>query len=209
MASNYPTSLDNFNNPSATDSLNSPSHSLQHADINDAVEAIEAKLGIGASPAGSATAGQVLTAQGGGTAIWANAALANNWISYTPTFSGGTWAVGNGTFTDTKYVQIGKTVITCGTFTFGSTTVKAAANALSISLPITGKAGTNSTGPASYLDSGTNNVAGLHTFNTTALTPAALSVSGAAVNYGGVTATAPFTWATNDVIRWSLVYEAE
>jgi hypothetical protein len=70
MASNYPTSLDTFSNPSGTDSLNSPSHSLQHADINDAVEALETKIGIGDSPAGSATAGQVLTAQGGGTAIW-------------------------------------------------------------------------------------------------------------------------------------------
>lgn len=75
MASNYPTSLDSFSNPSGTDSLNSPSHSLQHADINDAVEALETKIGIGNSPAGSATAGQVLTAQGGGTAIWATPAL--------------------------------------------------------------------------------------------------------------------------------------
>ncbi len=71
MAINFPTSLDNFSNPSSTDSLNTPSHSLQHTDLNDAVEALEAKLGIGASPAGSATSGQVLTAQGGGTALWA------------------------------------------------------------------------------------------------------------------------------------------
>lgn len=70
MASNYPTSLDNFSNPAGTDSLNSPSHSLQHTDANDAIEALQAKVGIGASPAGSATAGQVLTAQGGGTALW-------------------------------------------------------------------------------------------------------------------------------------------
>lgn len=67
---NYPTSLDDFTNPSAGNTLDSPSHSLQHSDINDAVEALEAKVGIGASPAGSATAGQVLTAQGGGTALW-------------------------------------------------------------------------------------------------------------------------------------------
>lgn len=70
MASNYPTSLDNFTNPTSNDSLNSPSHSLQHANINDAVEAIEAKLGIGASTAGSATSGQVLTAGTGGTTTW-------------------------------------------------------------------------------------------------------------------------------------------
>ena len=75
MAINYPTSLDNFTNPSATSSLDSPSHSLQHSDANDALEALEEKVGIGASPAGSATAGQVLTAQGGGTALWTTPAL--------------------------------------------------------------------------------------------------------------------------------------
>lgn len=84
MASNYPTSLDDFTNPNSTSSLDSPSHSLQHSDINDAVEALEAKLGIGASPAGSATAGQVLTAQGGGTALWETGAL-----TYINTFSSG------------------------------------------------------------------------------------------------------------------------
>jgi len=47
MATNYPTSLDNFTNPTANDSLNLPSHSTQHANANDAIEAIEAKLGVG------------------------------------------------------------------------------------------------------------------------------------------------------------------
>jgi hypothetical protein len=73
MAINFPTSLDNFTNPTNTDSLNSPSHSLQHSNLNDAVEALEAKLGVGASPAGSATAGQLLTASINGTTIWSNA----------------------------------------------------------------------------------------------------------------------------------------
>ena len=47
MATNYPTSLDALTNPVSNDSLNSPSHSAQHANANDAIEAIEAKLGIG------------------------------------------------------------------------------------------------------------------------------------------------------------------
>jgi hypothetical protein len=72
VAINFPTSLDNFTNPSSGNTLDSPSHSLQHSDINDAVEALEAKLGIGASPAGSATSGQVLTAGTAGTTTWAN-----------------------------------------------------------------------------------------------------------------------------------------
>ncbi len=45
MATNYPTDLDTFDNPSASDKLDSPSHSKQHADVNDAVEALEAKVG--------------------------------------------------------------------------------------------------------------------------------------------------------------------
>ena len=49
MPTNYPTSLDNFTNPTANDSLNLPSHSTQHANANDAIEAIEAKLGLGAN----------------------------------------------------------------------------------------------------------------------------------------------------------------
>ena len=73
MAISFPTSLDNFTNPTNTDPLNSPSHSVQHSDLNDAVEALESKLGVGVSPAGSATAGQLLTVSTNGTTIWSNA----------------------------------------------------------------------------------------------------------------------------------------
>lgn len=41
MPTNFPTSVDNFTNPTANDSLNLPSHSTQHANANDAIEAIE------------------------------------------------------------------------------------------------------------------------------------------------------------------------
>jgi hypothetical protein len=78
MAINYPSSLDTFTNPTSTDSLNSPSHSDQHANANDAIEALEAKLGIGASPAGSAVAGYVLTASTGGTTSWAEPYTGDN-----------------------------------------------------------------------------------------------------------------------------------
>lgn len=45
MASSYPASLDSFTNPAAVDPLNNPAHAAQHANANDAVEAIEATLG--------------------------------------------------------------------------------------------------------------------------------------------------------------------
>lgn len=75
MASNFPTSLDSFTDPTSGSSLASPSHSGQHADLNDAVEKLEAKMGIGSSPATSAANGQVLRANGSGTTTWANAGL--------------------------------------------------------------------------------------------------------------------------------------
>ena len=53
MATNYPNSLDILQNPSATDALNSDlvPHHLQHANANDAIEALQTVLGV--NPAGS------------------------------------------------------------------------------------------------------------------------------------------------------------
>jgi hypothetical protein len=52
MPTNFPTSVDNFTNPTANDSLNLPSHSTQHANANDAIEAVEDYLLNGAGRSG-------------------------------------------------------------------------------------------------------------------------------------------------------------
>ena len=49
MAINFPTSLDTLTNPTATDTLDSPPHDTQHSDANDAIEALQAKVGIDSS----------------------------------------------------------------------------------------------------------------------------------------------------------------
>jgi hypothetical protein len=49
VATNFPTSLDSLTNPSSGDSLTSPSHAGQHADANDAIEALQAKVGVNSS----------------------------------------------------------------------------------------------------------------------------------------------------------------
>ena len=53
MSINYPTSLDNFPNPTSTDLLANATgalaHDNQHSNVNDAVEALEAKVGINGS----------------------------------------------------------------------------------------------------------------------------------------------------------------
>ncbi len=56
MATSYPTGLDSLTNPTAGDSMQSLSHAGQHANANDAIEAIQAVLGL--SPqGGSASVG--------------------------------------------------------------------------------------------------------------------------------------------------------
>lgn len=49
MATNFPTSLDNLSNPAGSDPVNNPSHAVQHANVNDAIEALENKVGSNGS----------------------------------------------------------------------------------------------------------------------------------------------------------------
>jgi hypothetical protein len=88
VAINFPTSLDNFTNPSSGNTLDSPSHSLQHSDINDAVEAMQRKVGVGTAVAGSASAGQVLTISAAGTSTWSTPTPGGLVLLTTATFSG-------------------------------------------------------------------------------------------------------------------------
>lgn len=49
MAVNYPVSLDELINPSSTSSVANPSHAEQHSNANDAIEALQYKVGIDGS----------------------------------------------------------------------------------------------------------------------------------------------------------------
>jgi hypothetical protein len=49
VATNFPTSLDALSNPVSTDTLASPDHAVQHTNVNDAVEALQTKVGINGS----------------------------------------------------------------------------------------------------------------------------------------------------------------
>lgn len=49
MAINFPTSLDSLLNPNSSDSMNVVPHATQHANANDAIEALEAKVGVDSS----------------------------------------------------------------------------------------------------------------------------------------------------------------
>ena len=49
MATNFPTNLDSLTNPISTDSMSVVPHADQHANANDAIEALEAKVGVNSS----------------------------------------------------------------------------------------------------------------------------------------------------------------
>jgi len=66
----FPTSIDSFTSPAATDYLNSPAHATQHSNVNTAINEIEKKLGITSSPASSASNGYILQADGSGNTTW-------------------------------------------------------------------------------------------------------------------------------------------
>lgn len=63
----FPTALDSYTRLNATDAMNSPSHEIPHNNSYGAIEAIEAKLGIGSS---TPVASRFLVGTGAGTSAW-------------------------------------------------------------------------------------------------------------------------------------------
>jgi hypothetical protein len=49
MTTAFPTAIDAFTNPNGSDPRTGPDHAAQHSDKNDAIEALEAKVGVNGS----------------------------------------------------------------------------------------------------------------------------------------------------------------
>lgn len=81
MPTNFPGAIDNFTNPTPADDLNTPTvlHSDQHANTNDAVEALEAWIGISGSSVSASIAYRLAQLEMGGFQrnLSANLTLAN------------------------------------------------------------------------------------------------------------------------------------
>ena len=182
MASTFPTSLDTFTNPTATSLLTSPSHSLSHSDLNDAVEALEAKVAIGNTVLGTYTA-------------------------YTPGISG--FTIGNGTIA-TKYCRVNNFVHYTGLITFGSTSTFT--SDLIYNLPITGDfADPQPLGTDYIFDaSAFYTYAGIVRPLTTSQVYGTIHSSdiGGWLRFRTVTPTTPMTWATGDKYGFNLYYKA-
>jgi len=187
MASTFPTSLDVFTNPLAANPLTAPSHAQQHSDINDAVEALEAKVAIGNTVLGTYTA-------------------------FTPTFANVT--VGNGT-SGARFSRVNNVVNYYGYFALGTTS--AVTGIVNIDLPVAARAiyGTINglpMGDLSYYDSSIATWFKGEVFSigsTTSVRTRVWTTSGTnLIANNSANTTLPFTWATGDYFRFSAFYEA-
>jgi hypothetical protein len=150
------------------------------------------------------TNGQVLTADSTAATglAWATAASgAFTFAAYTPTYSNIT--VGNGTVT-ARYGQSGKFVTVNWKFVLGSTSSIGAGP--TISLPVTAT-NSNAVGIGYILDAGTAEYVVL-VRNESTTTIKMLTVPNGSNIASGLSSTFPITWATNDEIRLTIVYEA-
>lgn len=185
MAINYPTSLDTFTNPTATSLLTSPSHSVLHSDINDAVEALETKVGIGNTVLG-------------------------NYTAYTPTFTNLT--IGNGTLT-AKYCRVNNFVHAIGQLTLGTTS--SVSTPVSMTVPVnmstiySGITG-QPVGTARFQDTGLFIYDGVVASGSSAtvVTIRAYNASTSYLYAQNLTSAIPFTWASTDILLWNIYYEA-
>jgi len=186
MAITFPTSLDTFSNPASGDLL-STGHALQHANINDAVEALEAKVAIGNTVLGTYTA-------------------------FTPTFANLT--VGNGT-SSARFSRVNNVVNYYGYFILGSTS--AVTGAVNITLPVTANAiyaGINGIpmGDLQMFDTSASTWFKGELFSISSATVTRTRIwtvsGGNIVNNSSPSATTPFTWATGDQFLWNITYEA-
>ena len=189
MAINYPTSLDTFTNPTGASLLTSPSHALQHSDINDAVEALQTKVAIGNTVLGT-------------------------YIAVTPTFPAGL-TLGNGTAT-AQYCRVNNFVHYWGRVVWGTTT-SLNTSGLQVSLPIacdTTFAATTATiaGFVGIRDVSAS-VSYIGVIRPIEGFPGAASLSvqnivGTYLANTGIITTVPMTWASTDIFVWSMFYKA-
>lgn len=128
--------------------------------------------------------------------------VADAWTSTTPTYAN--FSLGNGTV-DAGYFRIGRTVIYRGAITMGSTS--SVTGIVQVSLPVAAKSSTWQTGS---VDGEDNSASFARTSGTAEINPAIWGTGVAFTSTGnaGWNATTPFTWATGDILRWTITYEA-
>lgn len=138
------------------------------------------------------------------------AAISDPWTDYSGSFAwtaaGTAPAIGNGTIL-ARYIQVGKFVLYTGSITMGTTTTFGTSTWF-ISLPVTPIASAvgNTTCPGSALLYDNSVTAARQSGTATIFSTTQVDFY---IGSGGVvTNVAPFTWATSDILGWTLLYEA-
>jgi len=195
MASNFPSSLDTFTNPSSTDAMDSVSvpHATQHSDLNDAVEALQAKVGVDSSAVTSSLDYKVAQLETSGASV----SFTPSWNNLTP---------GDGS-ESAFYTQTHDLVVVHVLLDFGSTT--SVTGQVSIDHPVgSARIGQSiPTGVVNYVDDDGNNTEGVIYLGVNSALLRNYSVSGSQIVAGATNPTTPHTWAANDRIRLSWVYQ--
>ena len=195
MASNFPSSLDTFTNPSPSDAMDSVSvpHATQHSDLNDAVEALQAKVGVDSSAVTSSLDYKVAQLETSGASV----SFTPSWNNLTP---------GDGS-ESAFYTQTHDLVVVHVLLDFGSTT--SVTGQVSINHPVGSARIGNSipTGVVNYVDDDGNNTEGVVYLGVNNANLRSYSVSGSQIGVVPTNATTPHTWAVNDRIRISYVYQ--
>lgn len=232
MASTFPTSLDNLVNPTVSDYLNSTTvpHATQHATLNDAVEALEAKVGVDGSAvttshdyliakqsivpyADAAARTAALPSPTEGQVTYLNSTnLVEVWDGGQWVAQGGTsWAAYTPSWTNLTlgngsqsfiYAVNSKVGYIAGRLVFGGTTSMASAPSFSLPSGWTPDTYNQSIQPCHLVDdSATAIISGQAWLTTSSVALYAEQVSGSNVIISPVTSTLPFTWTTSDEIR--------
>ena len=191
MATNFPASLDSLTNPSSSDSLNSPSHSAQHANSNDAIEALQAKVGADSSAVTSSLDYKVAQLETLGTAT----AFTPSWTNLTPGNATETW----------YYTQVNDLILVQGQTLFGSTT--SITGAVQMNHPIGSAIVENMIIGHSYCVGGGDLRIGMSQATPGEITPYVFTIDGTYIDRAQITATSPFTWASGYSLRMSYIYQ--
>jgi len=182
MATSFPSSLDSFTNPSASDALDSVSvpHADQHANLNDAMEAVQAKLGVGAGTIGEGTS------------------FTASWTNLTPGNATESW----------RYWQVNKIVVVQGYIEFGSTTSITASNPM-VDLPVPLARANANSGITRFNEDGVGQVYGIYELiSGDRVRFRATFINGSIIRPASLNATTPFTWGTGDELSFTLTYGA-
>lgn len=221
MTTNFPSGVDAFTNPTSADTLDNPPHDQQHADINDAMEAVQTSLLDGAPlhiddanervGIGDTTPSYKLDVNGDvnatgdlrikGTAI-------GDWQDYTPSLTNI-----SGTVEFAKFCEINQLVVVH----FSLTLDAAVTGTIEISAPtdLAGVIGGTGVGqiPIGYaigIDSSASNyrapmfviARGTNLFRFMSFLQGSAAAQAA-------DADEPFTWASGDSLRFTATYERD